>query len=332
MVKNLIRLYLGKPRLMTRAQLETWVESGLERYQFLLNDPDVITWIQQRRIPDGMRKRPGTWAGVERRQYQEQIVQALSEKQVTLVKGAPGARPTPYRDGQNVIQDGAGRIVYLPPEAKDVPAMMKGLVGWIGQAETEQPVPVIAGMAHYQFVTIHPYFDGNGRTARALATWVLYRGGYDLGRFYSLEEFYAQDLQGYYEALITHPHHNYYEGRADADITPWLTYFLKAMAAVFQAVAGEVRERITANAATTDPFLRQLDRRGRLVLGLFERQEEITASDAARVLGLSPRQVRNLLNAWVTDGWLKMSDAVRKTRCYRLSAEYRQFIGHLSAE
>jgi len=249
-----------------------------------------------------------------------------------LIYAGTRARPTPYRDGQNVIQDGAGRIVYLPPEAKDVPALMKGLVGWIGQAETEQPVPVIAGMAHYQFVTIHPYFDGNGRTARALATWVLYRGGYDLGRFYSLEEFYAQDLQGYYDALITHPHHNYYEGRADADITPWLAYFLKAMAAVFQAVAGEVRERITANAATTAPFLRQLDRRGRLVLGLFERQEEITASDVAHVLGLSQRQVRNLLNAWVTDGWLEMSDAARKSRRYRLSAEYRQLIGHLSAE
>jgi len=42
--------------------------------------------------------------------------------------------------------------------------------------------------------------------------------------------------------------------------------------------------------------------------------------------------VRNLLNAWVTDGWLEMSDAARKSRRYRLSAEYRQFIGHLSAE
>ena len=90
MVKDVIRIYLGKPRLMTRAQLETWVESGLERYQYLLNDPEVITWIQQRHIPDGMRKRPGTWAGVERRQYPEQIAQGLSTKQVTLVKGAPG--------------------------------------------------------------------------------------------------------------------------------------------------------------------------------------------------------------------------------------------------
>ena len=54
---------------------------------------------------------------------------------------------------------------------------------WIIQAEKEQvPAPVIAGLVHYQFVTIHPFYDGNGRTARALATLILYRHGYGLGR------------------------------------------------------------------------------------------------------------------------------------------------------
>jgi len=52
----------------------------------------------------------------------------------------------------------------------------------------------------------------------------------------------------------------------------------------------------------------------RRVLGLFERQEEITANEAAHVLGLSPRQVRDLLNDWVEEGWLVISDAARKTR------------------
>jgi len=70
--------------------------------------------------------------------------------------------------------------------------------------------------------------------------------------------------------------------------------------------------------------------RGRRVLGLFERQEEITANEAARVLGLSPRQVRDLLNDWVEDGWLVISDTARKTRRYRLSAEYRRFIGGIT--
>ena len=97
------------------------------------------------------------------------------------------ARPTPYRDGQNVIRDSSDGIVYLPPEAKDVPGLMTEMVTWIHESEAHLPIPVIAGLTHYQFVTIHPFYDGNGRTARALAAWILYRSGYDLGRFYALE-------------------------------------------------------------------------------------------------------------------------------------------------
>ena len=74
---------------------------------------------------------------------------------------------------------------------------------------------------------------------RALATWILCRGGYDLGRFYALEEIYAADLQGYYDALVTDSHHNYYDGRASAEITSWLAYFLRGKASVFEMVARE---------------------------------------------------------------------------------------------
>jgi Fic family protein len=242
------------------------------------------------------------------------------------------ARATPYRDGQNVIRDSAGGIVYLPPEAKDVPLLMEELVKWIQETEKDLPVPVIAGIVHYQFVTIHPFFDGNGRTARALATWILYRGGYDLGRFYSLEEFYSQDLQGYYEALITDPHHNYYDGRANADITPWLSYFLRGMAGVFDSVAQEVRSHISQEIEIDDLLLRKLDRRGRIVLGLFAKQEQITSNDVSQVLGLSPRQARELIQGWVEAGWLETSKTAPKVRRYRLAAEYRRFNGEIAAE
>lgn len=242
------------------------------------------------------------------------------------------SRPTPYRDGQNVIKDSAGGLVYLPPEAKDVPELMSELVTWIKTAERNQPIPAVAGIAHYVFVTIHPYYDGNGRTARALATWILYRGGYDLGRFYALEEFYAQDLQGYYDALVTHPDHNYYGGRNTANITPWLEYFVKGMAVVFEAVAREVMDKAVKPNGNTEILLQKLDRRARIVLGLFSRQEKITANDVARVLSLSARQARDLLSAWVSAGWLEVSDASRKSRAYNLSPVYRRFIGGLSAK
>jgi DNA-binding IclR family transcriptional regulator len=81
-----------------------------------------------------------------------------------------------------------------------------------------------------------------------------------------------------------------------------------------------------------EALLRRLDRRGRMVLGLFERQDEITANDVALILGLSPRQVRDLLAGWVEAGCLVIGDPARKSRRYRLSAEYRRFIGSLSAE
>lgn len=259
------------------------------------------------------------------------VTEASIRKLDALVFSGKRARPTPYRDGQNVIRDSVGGLVYLPPEAGDVPGLMQELVEWVQSAEKEQPVPVVAGLAHYQFVTIHPFYDGNGRTARALATWILYRGGYDLGKFYALEEFYSQDLEGYYDALVTHPHHNYYEGRNTAEITPWLAYFLKGMSAVFESVAREVRERAVHSNGTSEAFLRNLDRRGRIVLGLFSRQDEISAKDVAQVLGLSDRQVRNLLTEWVATGWLEVSDASRKARAYRLPEKYRQFIGNLSA-
>ncbi len=262
------------------------------------------------------------------------ITQDLIRKLHALIFTGPRARPTPYRDGQNAIRDAAsGAIVYLPPEAADVPPLMADLVGWIAQAERDQtPTPVVAGLAHYQFVTIHPFYDGNGRTARALATLLLYRQGYDLGRFYSLEEVYAQDLPTYYAALQTHSHANYYEGRAGVDLTGWLEYFVGGMAALFQRVAGEVRAQADQPAAPEPAALRQLDRRARIVLGLFSRQESVTAAEMARALGLSPRTVRDLVAGWLAEGWLVLADPARKSRRYHLSAEYRQFIGEITAE
>ncbi|MCX6676676.1 MAG: Fic family protein [Methanothrix sp.] len=166
----------------------------------------------------------------------------LSEDLITrlhaLVESGSMALPTPYRDGQNAIKNSAtGALIYLPPEAKDVPDLMASLVHWANEAERSGlPAPIISGLVHYQFVTVHPYYDGNGRTARLLATFILHKGGYDLGGFFSLEEHYALDLPGYYRALTVHPHHNYYFGRSEADLTAWLEYFISTLAEVFEAV------------------------------------------------------------------------------------------------
>ena len=73
---------------------------------------------------------------------------------------------------------------------------MRSLVEWTNAELTdgELPAPIVAALAHYQFATIHPYLDGNGRTARLLATLILRKAGYGLKGIYSLDEHYAKSL------------------------------------------------------------------------------------------------------------------------------------------
>lgn len=228
-------------------------------------------------------------------------------------------RPTTYRDVQNVIREsGSGRIVYLPPEAPDVPELMTAMVAWVNAelASGELPVPIIAGLAHYEFATIHPYLDGNGRTARLLTTLILRRAGYGLKGIYSLDEQYAKDLAAYYQALSI-GHHNYYEGRAEADLTSFVGYFLTGVAEAFQAIklaAGKGADAARDESAA----LRNLDARQRKLVPLFRKQGSATAREIAMALKLSPRTVVALCREWVVSGFLEYADPSRKARAYRL--------------
>ena len=263
----------------------------------------------------------------------EPLTEDLIRRLHALVEKGPRARPSTYRDGQNVIRDSAtNAIVYLPPEAEDVPLLMSGLVAWCKQAEKAQlPAPVAAGWAHYQFVTIHPYYDGNGRTARLLATFILCRAGYGLNGYFSLEEHHAKDLEAYYRSLAVHPHHNYYEGRAGADLTLWLDYFVTSVASVFKAVKEEALRCARKGIPTEPDLLRKLDRRARRVFALFSKQDRITTPEVAGVLGLSDRMARILVQGWVKAGWLVMAQASKKARAYGVAESYRQFIGKRAA-
>lgn len=238
-------------------------------------------------------------------------------------------KPTEYRQGQNVIREaGTGRIVYMPPVAKDVPKLMSDLVKWGRNAEKSGvPVPIIAGLLHYQFETIHPYYDGNGRTGRLLATFILQKGGYGLQGFFSLEEHHARDLEEYYGQLSANQHSNYYEGRAKADLTNWVEYFVTLLAEVFKEVGRIVRSKALPNPQAMPPEPKGLKRRERAVLGILAQKATITSRDVAAALGLSIRMARNLMDKWVKGGLLRVADPSNKNRAYKIAIKYRKYIG-----
>jgi Fic family protein len=249
----------------------------------------------------------------------------LTEKEIRTIHGlvmTGKVKATPYRDGQNVIRDGrSGKTVYMPPEAKDVSSLMKELVQWVNTSlrDGELPIPVIASLAHYQFATIHPYFDGNGRTARLLTTLLLHRSGYGLHGIYSLEEYYAANLDGYYKGLSAGPSHNYYFGRVEADITPFVEYFCIGMGDAFAHVRTRAEEASKTTVLDQSPLLRTLSPQQRHALGLFLAHRIVTAKDIAAFFQMPPRQASLLCAKWVKQGFLVLENPSTKGRSYRLA-------------
>ncbi|MFA4889195.1 MAG: Fic family protein [Candidatus Omnitrophota bacterium] len=125
-------------------------------------------------------------------------------------------------------------VEYMPPETKEVPGLVKEFIDWLNIDKIWEINPVLlAGIVHYEIARIHPFIDGNGRTARLLATSILYLSGFDHRRIFALDDYYDRDRKAYYAALKT-------VQVANGDITQWLEYFTTGVAASVQ----EVKEAI----------------------------------------------------------------------------------------
>jgi len=116
-----------------------------------------------------------------------------------------------------------GEVIFRPPPNEDVPNLVKALIKWINSSEAKALDAVIeAAIAHYEFVRIHPFADGNGRTARALATLILYLRGFDAKQFFCLDDYYDSDRPAYYKILQS-------VDQKTLDLTNWLDYFVEGV-------------------------------------------------------------------------------------------------------
>jgi len=141
-----------------------------------------------------------------------------------------------YRTTQVVVKNSqTGEITFRPPLAIEVPYQMEDFVSWLGDAKTAEIHPVItAGITHYELVRIHPFLDGNGRVARATATLVLFTKGYDIKKFFSLEEYYDRDAMHYYGSLQSVGN--------DGDMTGWIEYFVEGLAIELTRIKEKVQK------------------------------------------------------------------------------------------
>jgi Fic family protein len=130
-----------------------------------------------------------------------------------------------YRQTQVVVKNSlTGEVTFRPPQAEAIESHMQDLIEFINTTTGDMIHPVLkSGIVHYEFVRIHPFIDGNGRLGRALSTLVLFQDGYDIRKFFSLEEYFDLNAAEYYNALQS-------VTRNDGNLTEWLEYFTQGLA------------------------------------------------------------------------------------------------------
>jgi Fic family protein len=142
---------------------------------------------------------------------------AIREMNRIFIRGSSETlTPGVYRKGSNTVGN------FTPPNAGDVPGLMRSFALWLREDRGNFHPIVKAGIAHLHFVAIHPFWDGNGRTARGLTTLILQRHGYGLKKLLSLES-YLYEVKDQYFRTIEMTLGNSFSASYDA--TRWLDFF-----------------------------------------------------------------------------------------------------------
>lgn len=271
----------------------------------------------------------------ERRQLP--ITGEYIKKLHAIIRITHGRRPklSEYRVEQNQVGKRNQEDFYLPPEPKDVEELMDDLVAWINLPSTQKvPTPIKAGIVMWQFLTIHPYMDGNGRSARMLATYILRLGSFGLKGLFVLESFYDRNLNEYYKNLQMGLHHNYYFGRNDCDLTKWVEFFIEGLVEVFEKASKVVREKSEEYTSVEPELIRNLDPHQRIVLAnLAYKYNWISTSDLRKWLNLGDKSIRNKVKTWIDQGFIIPRDEEKqRIRSVVLAPKYRKLAQQIRKE
>ena len=215
-----------------------------------------------------------------------------------------------------VYDASTGAPEYIPPEAADVEPLLDELMDYV--AESDDHPLVKAGVIHYQLVTIHPFEDGNGRTARILSGYYLDLMGFGFGGIGSLEEYFAYDPDEYYRALQMGLPPLYYDGRADPPHPEiWMEYFLR-MVDLYARKASELA--LEASATVLASSLTHLKPRERAFYEHLVQSGvvEFTPIDMARKLDVSNRTVINWCAGLAKNGLLEPRLVKQRIRSYKV--------------
>ena len=243
-------------------------------------------------------------------------VQAMVEKGASREKiGLRGAMPPGMLFA--VYDSATGTPDYIPPEYSEIPELLDELVKYVNTTD-DHPL-IVAAIVHYQIVTIHPFEDGNGRTARLMSGYILDLYGYGFGGIGSLEEYFAYDPDEYYESLQMGLPPLYYSGRENPPHPEiWINYFLRMMELYSKKVCELSKGAQEDDLAGSMSYLNAKEKE-LLAFLLKKRLLEFTPIDVSRMLGVTNKTIINRCAKLTNNGFLIPNIVNQRIRSYSLS-------------
>ena len=213
-----------------------------------------------------------------------------------------------------VYDSNTGNPEYIPPEYNDIPKLLEELVNYINNSD-DHPI-IKAAILHYQLVTIHPFENGNGRTARIMSNYILSYYGYGFKEIGSLEEYFSFDLDEYYSSLQMGLPVLYYDGRDNPPHPEiWINYFIK----VFSLYASKVTEIATNSVNNNEKErINQLSSKAKTLLAYITKEKilEFSPIELAKVFDVSNRTIINWCIELCNNGYLKPNMVNKRIRTY----------------
>jgi Fic family protein len=204
-----------------------------------------------------------------------------------------------YRSKPVYVVNREGDIVFTPPNANLVQGQMEDLLEWMSNTSGELNAVICAGIIHYEFVRIHPFVDGNGRTGRALAAIYLYLRGFDVD--FTLDEYYNSNRQAYYQALNS-------VDQKTQDLTDWLLYFLEG----FLISLREIKDRIMLFPSGAPQKIRLTEKMLKM-LEYLQLNGSITNSEVQKLLNISRQGAYKDLRSLMDKGLIEKKGGSRST-------------------
>ena len=239
---------------------------------------------------------------------QRQVVQGESKEKIGI------REPMPPGVLFAVYDETTHQAEYIPPMSDEIMPLLEELIGYVNLSD-DHPL-LKAAVVHYQMVTIHPFEDGNGRTARILSDYVLDYYGYGFNQIGSLEEYFAYDVDEYYASLQMGLPALYYEGRDNPPHPEiWFHYFLRMVELHAKKVVELASASTEEQSAAAKSFLNAKEK---AFLDYLTRHHvtTFTPTEMAKKMKVSNRTIINWSLALVKNGFLTPNLVKQRIRSY----------------